>query len=238
MVQSSTRNLPRGLSLFFATRCIEKLECVFFFFVLLFLSVHAVRAGDGDLDPTFGSAGKVITDFSARNDLAQAVAIQSDGKIVVVGQSGVDTVFHSALARYNADGSLDTTFGVGGKVLVSLDAAGDLLSAVAILPSGKIIAAGALNQNNANLAFLIARFNANGSLDTSFGNDGKTVTTFGDPSAQANALIVQSDGKIVLIGHTGFGPYSELNDFALARYDSDGSLDSSFGNGGKGQDAF
>ena len=233
MVQSSTCDLPRDLRLFFGTRRIEKLGCVFLFFVLVFLSTQVARAGDGDLDPTFGSSGKVITDFSARNDIAQAVAIQPDGKIVVVGQSGVDTVFHSALARYNPDGSLDATFGASGKVLVTLDAAGDLLSAVAILPSGKIIAAGALNQNNANVGFVVARFNANGSLDTSFGNAGRTITTFGDPAAQANALIVQSDGKIVLIGHSGAGPYSELNDFALVRYDSEGSLDSSFGNGGK-----
>ena len=200
---------------------------------MLFVSAPIVRAGDGDLDQTFGNGGKVITDFSGRTDIGQAVAVQPDGKVVVVGQSGLNGVFHSALGRYNADGTLDATFGDGGKALVTLDAGGDLLTSVAIMPDGKIVAAGALNQNNANVAFLVARFNSDGSLDATFGNGGKTITTFGDPAAQANALLVQPDGKVVLVGHSGAGSYSELNDFTLARYETNGDLDSTFGNGGK-----
>ena len=237
MERSLGRDLPRGFEIFLQavwSRRISQIRCVFLFLAaMMMLSTGTVRAGDGDLDPAFGTAGRVITDFSLRSDIAQGVAIQPDGKIVVVGQSGIDNVFHSALARYNADGSLDTTFGTGGKVLVTLDSGGDLLIAVRILPTGKIVAAGALNQANTNIGFLVARFNSDGSLDTTFGSGGKTVTTFGDAAAQANALLVQPDGKVVLVGHSGFGSYSELNDFALARYDTDGSLDNTFGNGGK-----
>ena len=233
MDQSSTCDLPRGLNLFFERRCIEKLECVFLFFVVAFSSAQAIRAGDGDLDPTFGSVGKVITDFSGRSDLAQNIAIQPDGKIVVVGQSGLDGVFHSALVRYNADGSLDTTFGVDGRVVAALDPSGDVLTSVAILPNGKIVVAGALNQNNSNIGFLIARFNSNGTIDTSFGSGGSATGTFGDSASQANALVVQPDGKVIIAGTTGVGTYSELNDFALLRYDATGHLDSSFGSGGK-----
>lgn len=213
---------------------IETVGCVFLFaLIVILLTSNSARAGDGDLDPTFGNGGKVITDFSQQSDIAQGIAIQPDGKIVVVGDSGVDLLRHSALARYNPDGSLDTTFGSGGRVLITLDAGGDLLDSVAIQPDGKIVVGGALNQNNANLAFLVARFNSNGTLDTSFGNGGRMVTTFGDASAQVNSLVLQPDGKILVAGQSGFGSYSELNDFALARYKTDGSLDPTFGNGGK-----
>lgn len=234
---SATDGLSRAISDFSRTnqtRHIRNVGCVFFILVgMLLLSTESVLAGDGDLDPTFGTGGKVSTDLYNRTDIGQAVAIQSDGKIIVAGQSGLNGVFHSALTRYNADGSLDTTFGDAGKVLITLDAAGDLLTSIAVLPSGKIVVAGALNQNNSNVGFIVARLDSDGSLDTTFGSAGKTITTFGDPAAQANALIVQSDGKVVLVGHSGAGTYSELNDFALARYDTNGSLDSSFGNGGK-----
>src|SRR5215218_1763856 len=178
MELDASRDLPRDLLVFLQavwTRRIRKLDCVFLFFAvsMMFALAPIARAGDGDLDPTFGTSGKVTTDFYNRTDLGQALAIQPDGKIVVVGQSGLNGVFHSALARYNTDGTLDTTFGDGGKVLVTLNAAGDLLTSVAILTDGKIVAAGALNQNNSNVGFLVARFNSDGSLDTTFGSGGK-----------------------------------------------------------------
>src|SRR5215204_413544 len=172
MNRVATCGLPRGLELFFQAttkRRIDKLGCVFLFLTAaLFFSSQTIWAGDGDLDPTFGSGGKVTTDFSGRVDFAQGVAVQTDGKIVLVGRSGIDNIYHSALVRYNTDGSLDTTFGIGGRVIVTLDEAGDLLTSVAILPNGKIVAAGALIQNNSTLGFIVARFNPDGSLDTSF----------------------------------------------------------------------
>jgi uncharacterized delta-60 repeat protein len=153
--------------------------------------------------------------------------------MIVAGQSGVYPVFHAALTRYNSKGQLDPTFGTGGKVIAALDAGGEGLAAIALQPDGKIVAAGSVIHNNWPLSFLVARFNPNGTLDTNFGNKGVVVTNFGDSTAEANALVLQPDGKIVVAGVSGAGSGSELNDFALARYNSNGSLDQSFGNGGK-----
>jgi len=193
------------------------------------LAPQLAQAAAGDLDLRFGNGGVVTTDFSQTDDLAFGVAVQPDGKIVVSGQSGIYPDLHSALARYNRNGRLDSTFGTGGKVVVTFDSSSDYLYAPVIQSDGKIVAAGSTR----GTAFLLARFNADGSLDQTFGNNGSVVTTFGDPTAAAKAVVLRADGKIIVVGVSGAGPYSELNDFALARYNSDGSLDPTFGSGGK-----
>lgn len=201
----------------------------------LLLTIAAkAQAAAGDLDPLFGDGGAVLTDFSGTtDDYAHAVAFQSDGKLIVAGQTGVYPLFHSALVRYNRNGRLDPTFGNGGKVVAALDSGGDALSAVALQADGKIVVAGSLIHNNEKAAFLVARFNSDGSRDSTFGKNGRVVTTFGDSSAGGNDLVLQADGRIVVVGVSGAGSASELNDFALARYNSNGSPDVSFGNGGK-----
>jgi len=196
-------------------------------------SGRIAQAGDGDLDPTFGNGGRVMTDISNNDNYGFAVVTQSDGKIIVAGQSGVYPVFHSALARYNTDGSLDQTFGNGGTVVAPLDNGGDGLSAIVLQPDGKIVAAGSVIHNNFTVGFVVARFNSNGSLDQTFGNAGSIVFNFGDAGAEGNAVVLQPDGKIIVIGESGAGSYSELNDFALARLNSNGSFDQSYGNGGR-----
>ena len=202
--------------------------------LLVFLGAGQIARGtEGDLDPTFGSGGHVFTDFSSNSDYGFAIALQPDGRIIMAGQSGVYPVFHAALARYNTNGQLDSTFGAGGKVIAALDAGGDQLAAIALQPDGKIVAAGSVIHNNWQMSFLLARFNPDGKLDKGFGNQGVIATTFGDSYAAANAVVLQADGKICVVGVSGAGPYSELNDFALARYNPNGSLDQSFGNGGK-----
>ena len=201
--------------------------------LVLLGTVQIARGAAGDPDQTFGTGGHVFTDFSGNSDYGFAIAIQPDGRIIAAGQSGVYPVFHAALARYNTNGQLDPTFGSGGKVIAALDAGGDGLSAIALQPDGKIVAAGSVIHDNWQLSFLLARFNADGTLDTTFASQGIVATNFGDSTAAANALVLQPDGKIVIAGVSGAGPYSELNDFAIARYNSNGSLDQSFGNGGK-----
>jgi delta-60 repeat domain len=193
------------------------------------LTPHRAEAAAGDLDPRFGNGGVAITDFAQTEDYAYSVAVQADGKIVVSGQSGIYPDLHSALVRYNRNGRLDSTFGTGGKVVVTFDSTSDYLDAVALQSDGKIVAAG----STSGTAFLLARFNADGSLDQGFGNNGSVETAFGDQTAAGRAIVVQADGKIIVVGVSGAGPYSELNDFALARYNSDGSLDQTFGSGGK-----
>src|SRR4029077_11105583 len=122
----------------------------------------------GDLDFRFGNGGVAITDFAQTDDYAYAVAVQTDGKIVVCGQSGIYPNLHSALLRYNRNGRLDPTFGTGGKVTVRFNSVNDFLFAVALQSDGKIVAAG----STSGTAFLLARFNADGSLDQGFGNNG------------------------------------------------------------------
>jgi uncharacterized delta-60 repeat protein len=182
---------------------------------------------DGSLDPAFGSAGKVTTDFSVTEDVALDVAIQSDGKIVAAGYVRPGATNDFALARYNANGSLDTTFGSGGKVITDLSGGFDEANAVAIQSDGKIIAAG-----NSFGDFALARYDTAGNLDGTFGMGGKVTTpvAISGASDSITALAIQSNGKIIAGGFSLSGPGNY--DFALARYNADGSLDSGFGAGG------
>jgi uncharacterized delta-60 repeat protein len=203
------------------------------FTALSFVAPSRGRAAAGDLDPAFGRGGVAQTDFGGTDEYGFAVKIQSDGKIVVGGQSGIYPVFHSGLARYTANGKLDRTFGTGGKATAALDPGGDGVQAIALQSDGKIVTAGSVIHNNSTLAFITGRFNSVGTLDASFGIEGSVQTTFGDQAAEGNDVVLQSDGKIIVVGSTGAGSYSALNDFALVRYNSDGSFDQSFGRGGK-----
>jgi uncharacterized delta-60 repeat protein len=205
---------------------------------------------DGSLDTSFGSGGKVTTEFGDRNSAsANAIAIQADNKIVVAGSSFVNGLSDFALARYNTDGSLDTSFGTGGMVLTDFNNGNnDVANALAIQKDGKIILAGfsnAIGSDGFLLAadFALARYNTDGSLDTSFGIGGKLLTNFifiGAPSNggddAANAVAIQTDGKIVAAGFfklpVGGTGLPTGGGFALARYNTDGSLDPSFGSGG------
>ena len=188
------------------------------------------HAAAGDLDPTFGGDGKVTTDFGPGQNSAEDVAIQSDGKIVVVGTANVGGGLEFALARYNPNGDLDTSFGNGGKVVTNFSRLVNLALAVAIQSDGKIVAAG-FTSDPGERDFALARYNTDGSLDTSFGSGGKVTTDFFGNLDEARDVIVQSDGKIVLVGEAFLGPGD--SDFALARYNTDGSLDTSFGSSGK-----
>jgi uncharacterized delta-60 repeat protein len=205
----------------------------------LIASTDAGRAADGRLDTTFGTRGKVTTDFNQSSDLANAVALQSDGKIVVVGQTYIDNDYSQedfAVARYNSDGSLDTTFGINGKVTTDFPGLAAVPSSVVIQPDGKIVVAGGAFPNFTFAGnFEIVRYNSDGSLDTTFGNGGIVETNF-PAGSYAFAVALQSDGKIVAAGtvFVDFQP-GEANDtdFALARYNPDGSPDATFGAGGQ-----
>ena len=191
-------------------------------------------AGDGDLDPTFGTGGKVITNINNNDDYGTATVVQPDGKIIVAGRSGVYAgILHSVLARYNTDGSLDQTFGGGGTLIYPIDPEGDGISAVVVQPDGKIVAAGTLMQGPYSVGFFVMRLNADGSYDLTFNGNGRNIFTFGDNGGAAGDVLLQPDGKIVVVGSSGVSPYSTLNEFALARFNSDGTFDQSFGTGGK-----
>lgn len=193
----------------------------------------------GALDLSFGTGGKVLTDFFGGFDQATALAIQPDGKIIVAGEAapsdkGFDADF--ALARYDSNGNLDTSFGAGGKVLTDFFgdpafAFSDHINAIIIRPDGKIIAVGStFGAGGIGFNFALARYNSDGSLDTTFGTGGKVATSFGFDDFASDAAL-QQDGKIVAVGSVARTPREQ--DFVTARYNPDGSLDASFGTGGK-----
>ena len=140
------------------------------------------RAADGDLDPTFGSGGTLMTDIGQSTDIANAVAIQADGKLVVVGTTYKHNDFSDedfVVTRYNTDGTLDITFGRGGKVRTDFPGLAAVPSSVVIQPDGKIVVAGGAFPLFTFLGnFEIVRYNPNGSLDPSFGNGGIVTTSF------------------------------------------------------------
>jgi len=204
-----------------------------------FAGVQMAQAADGDLDPLFGSGGMVMTDLGRSTDIANAVAIQADGKSVVVGTTYKNNDFSDedfVVTRYNTDGMLDNTFGNRGKVRTDFPGLAAVPSSVVIQPDGKIVVAGGAFPLFTFIGnFKVARYNPNGSLDTSFG-DGGIVTTIFPAGSYASDVALQSDGKIIAAG-TVFVDFiigeSSDTDFALARYNPDGTPDATFGNNGQ-----
>ena len=256
----------------------------------------SVLAAASDLDPTFGASGRVVTDLRSLSNQVNDIAVQPDGKTVVIGRSFVLLRPHApnfwTVVRYKRDGSLDDSFGIGGSILslfpggkegnpfcVAIQSDGKIVVAglsefafgqivivryrsdgsiddtfdndgialvnfdglladvrdMAIQGDGKIVITGTGSAAGSAL-FVLARLQPDGSLDETFGSGGTTITDFGT-SAFANGLTIQPDGKIVVTGTVflpfTFPPSPDFSDFALARYRSDGSLDTSFNGDGK-----
>ncbi len=235
---------------------------------------------DGSFDSTFGTRGKVLIDFGNSRDVATSLVIQPNGKIVIGGRSAATSSYDFAFARLNADGSLDTSFSGDGKAVIDIGSTFDQLYALALQSNGRILAAGSLTTTNTDFAvirlladgsrdysygsglvkvdfgtslgtdeayaiavqgngaivvagqssnnFALARFTSNGSLDTSFSGDGKLTTTVGTYTNHAKALAIQSDGKIIAAGFSTF----TSSGFAMARYNTNGTLDTTFSDDG------
>lgn len=194
-------------------------------------AVALARYGpDGTLDGSFGGDGKVVTTFTGDHDLARDLAIQPDGKIVVAGTA---SFARFALARFDTDGSLDASFGVGGKVLTDVTGGRDGAHGVAVQPDGRIVVAG--RGAGAGGRFALARYLPDGSMDATFGGDGKVLTNFTARHDAARAVTIQANGRIVAAGFAGG---RRRGGFALARYLPDGSLDATFGGNGKVRTGF
>lgn len=178
---------------------------------------------DGTVDTTFGNVNGrgVQTHFQSGDEYASHIVIDDSGRIVVIGHSG--SAGRGAIARYNGDGSLDTTFGNGGKVLTTFAD-----HAAAIQSDGKILVAGSM-KNGSDVDFAVARYDSDGTLDTSFGIGGTQITNFGPSGEFANSVAIQGDGKIVVTGTV----IDTWGKFAVARYNHDGSIDTTFASGGK-----
>ena len=190
--------------------------------------------------PVFENIGIITTDIGSNSyDVARSVTVQADGKILVGGYSTNPSGYYRfALVRYNIDGSLDTTFDTDGKVTTELNGYynHDVGQSVTFQSDGKILVGGYSGSD-----FALVRYNTDGSLDTSFDGDGKLTTDIAGNYDQGNSVIVQADGKIVVGGYGtaySYNPYnyyynsSYTNDFAVVRYNADGSLDTSFNGSG------
>lgn len=171
---------------------------------------------NGSLDTSFGGDGLVITNFSSYFEWVESVVLQPDGKIVVGGGAYFNDQRDIAVARYNLNGTLDTTFGVNGLVTTDVSSH-DWGRDVILQRDGKILVTG-----TSNAGIILIRYNSNGSLDSTFGSNGLVVSDF---STNAEAIALQSDGKILVAG-------SGDRYFALARFNPDGSLDASFDSDG------
>jgi uncharacterized delta-60 repeat protein len=185
---------------------------------------------NGSLDPTFSGDGRVGTNFSSAWDGAFDVAIQADGKIVVAGEAGGNGPVESAdakfaLARYNPNGSLDTTFSGDGKVITNVTSGADFIFGIAIQEGdGKIVVAGRAAGSGGRIA--VARYHVGGTLDTTFSGDGKATTNISRFDDRADAISIQADGKIVVAGTANF--FSNHARFVAVRYTPGGSRDGSF----------
>jgi uncharacterized delta-60 repeat protein len=185
----------------------------------------------GSLDTSF-DGGVVTVPMSGSDDYGYAMAVQEDGKIVVAGRN-YDNLGDFAVLRLERDGRVDTTFGEGGKVSVEIGEGADVGRAVAIQEDGKIVVAGSADGDGTSVDFGLIRLLPDGSLDEDFGEGGKVTTPFSDDADTAYAMLIQEDGKIIVAGDAQGGTSETGLDFALARYNEDGSLDEDFGEAGK-----
>jgi len=181
---------------------------------------------NGTLDTTFGTSGKVIQPIGSSNDYGSSLAIQLDGKILLGGTCYNGRNYDFCIARFNSNGTLDTTFGTSGKVIQPIGSSNDWGRSLVIQPDGKILLGG-----NCSGDFCIARFNSDGTLDTSFNSSGKVLQPIGSSFDWGRSLAIQPDGKILFGGECINGIIN--SDFCIARFNSNGTLDRTFGNSGK-----
>lgn len=182
----------------------------------------------GVLDNAFGIGGVTTIAVTASFNIAQEMAVQSDGKIVVAGYNTSPDPSDFLIVRFTAAGQIDTDFGTNGAVLTDMGGV-DTLRSVAIQPDGKIVVAGETNQSPfLNLA--IARYLPNGLLDNTFNGNGKIITRVNSNSFNlAYAIAIQPNGKILVAGGTVLGNF----DFAVLRFTPDGSPDVTFNQDGQ-----
>ena len=180
---------------------------------------------DGSLDTTFDIDGKVVVAIGTTTDYGYSAAMQSDGKILITGVSHVGLTYYISVVRFNSNGSLDTSFDSDGKVMTTIP--GSRSNSIALQSDGKIVVAG-LYQGPSNYDVILARYNTDGTLDLTFDTDGIVMTQAATGDDAAQSVAIQSDGKIIVAGY-GVTPTLTYNpDLLVVRYNSDGSLDTSF----------
>ena len=203
-------------------------------FLLIILNLfNNILSDAGALDPSFNGTGKVITKFGANSSEDLALAIDASGKIIIVGAIGTGSSdLKYLIARYNTNGTLDTTFNSGGSIPGSdaqtFDSSPAFGVDVALQSDGKIVLTGF----SLDFRFGLARYNTNGTLDSTFGTGGKVAIPFMQGATTLNSLssaIGLQSNKIIVGGN--IRTISGTSNFGLARYNTNGTLDATFGNG-------
>ena len=186
---------------------------------------------DGSPDASFGDGGSVVVDVDPGSDLPTEMLLQPDGKVIVAGPGGVNFGGGIMVAtRLNEDGTLDTSFGDGGKLVYFPPGAGMSSSHMTLQADGKLLVAGFISSVGASPDVLLLRFDSDGALDTGFADEGMLVHSFGVGTDNARAVHVLPDGKILVAGSMR-SPANDVDGF-LMRLNADGTLDTGFGTGG------
>lgn len=185
----------------------------------------------GEIDTSFGAGGVVSIDYSGGDDNAATLALQADGRIVVVGSTFNGSNFDVAVARLNTNGSLDTSFGTGGLRQFAVGSGDDVGAAVVVQPDGRILITGS-TETTSGYDMLLMRLTTTGNLDVSFNGSGRLVVPIGTADDFGYAMVLQADGQINLAGQSSRTDGSL--DFAVVQLNANGSLDSAFQTGGKG----
>ncbi|MBL0008404.1 MAG: T9SS type A sorting domain-containing protein [Saprospiraceae bacterium] len=183
---------------------------------------------DGTPDPLFGNDGLSLVDYAGNSDRSHAVVVQPDGRIVIAGETQINNQGDFAILRILPDGTPDSTFGIHGWTVTDLGTQYEFPNCVALQTDGKIVAAG--RRTGTPLSDMVmVRYHPDGRVDSLFGSDGIVVTNLREED-EAFSIAIQPDGQIIL---AGFASISASGDFAVTRYNPDGTLDKFFGEGGK-----
>lgn len=187
---------------------------------------------DGSLDEAFGNRGYIVIDLKYEIDDTYSVAVQDDQKIVLTGYTGDGYAADFFAARFNPDGTLDNSFGDSGISIIDIGGQ-DYATGLAIQTDGKIVISGYSDAlNNTLSSFFVARLQTDGSLDTAFNKKGYNITSPGKDylDSWCYSIALQDDGRILLVGAAWYA--SDIIDNLMIRYNTDGSLDNSFGTNG------
>jgi len=196
--------------------------------IVAFLLSPLLWASPGDLDPSFGNNGELLFDFGGTDNQGTLVAVQGDGKIIAAGLTSTGPSFSFGVARFEADGSFDDSFGTSGETTFNFGGTFLDLQGIALQSDGKALLVGS-NYNGSAYEVAVARVGTSGSLDPSFGNGGKVTFNYGNSRSLGQAIALQEDGKIIIAGASGDGTNFELS---VTRLNADGSPDISFGSAG------
>lgn len=185
---------------------------------------------DGSLDTSFGTGGRVIYDSGGSSaDRATGIVRQTDGSLVIAGNTDRNGEYDALFARFTPDGAPDTTFGTNGSVTLTFGPGStETVTALVRLSDDTLVAAGEGPGGSGQQTMAAFRLTKDGQPDTTFSDDGLVIVNFGQSYATARAAVLQTDGKLVLAGYY----YPSGQAVALARLNTDGSLDTDFGSGG------